>query len=258
MHVSLNGRSPGALLLPLLVILASQPVAASAPARPAQGPEVQIRQADSAFWAAFERCDAKSMAALFTTDAEFYHDRTGLTVGAMPIAASMMRGPCGKRGERVTRRAVPSSIRFEPLAGGFGLLTGEHRFLRSIDGGAAQPSGSARFISLWQQSAGRWRMRRVVSFGHAAGVPELAPVKLSAAALLDLAGEYTGEGSALVRVRGDELVLTSGGTDFVLVPLAPDRFGVADRPLQFQFKGDTLIVMENGSVAARMRRVPRK
>ena len=37
--------------------------------------EADVRLADAAFWAAYNRCDEQAMSALFTEDAEFYQFR---------------------------------------------------------------------------------------------------------------------------------------------------------------------------------------
>lgn len=58
-----------------------------------------------------------------------------------------------------------------------------------------------------------------------------------------------------MRVDAGMLTLASGGAEFKLVPIGPGRFGVADRPVQFLFAGETVAVVENGATAANMKRV---
>lgn len=220
--------------------------------------EAKVRQADAAFWDAYNRCDQRSMASLFTPDAEFYHDKTGLNVGRKQVAASMMRGPCSNpKASRLRREPLSETIRYDPLAGGFALLSGEHRFLLTADGKAEQPSGMARFMTVWQRVGTRWLMRRVVSYAHGPDVPRLVSIPVSREVLTRLTGDYAGEGGADARVRidGDVLTLASGGATFRLVPIAPRRFGVADRPVQFAFAEDVVEVVENGTTVARMQRV---
>jgi ketosteroid isomerase-like protein len=216
-------------------------------------PEAQVRAANDAFWAAFNRCDAAAMAPAFTEDVEFYHDKTGLTATRAAVVKSMVDGPCGDPAHiRVRREAVAGSERFDPLAGGYALLTGEHRFLSSKDGGDFHHDGIARYIELWQQTDAGWRMRRVVSYDHHPERPDLHPVAVPAQQLAALAGTYGGDpsGPIIVTLAGDHLTVASGHAVFDLVPLGGDRFGVADRWLEFTFADGRLEVREEGKLVA--------
>ena len=222
-----------------------------------QTPEAEVRQADAAFWNAYNRCDERAMESLFTVDAEFYHDKTGLNTGRKQVAQSMMRGPCADpKSSRLRREPIDETIRYDPLAGGFALLSGEHRFLLTPQGAPEQPSGMARFTTVWQRVGARWLMRRVVSYAHGPDVPQLVMVPVSREVLARLTGTYAGEGGAdaQVRIEGGVLILASGGAVFRLVPIGPGRFGVIGRPLQFAFGDDAVEVLENGATVVRMRR----
>lgn len=242
-----------ALTLPVLALL---PGTAMAQLQPTAA-EAAVRQADAAFWNAFNRCDKRAMAALFTSDAEFYHDKTGLNVGRSAVASSMMRGPCASpQKQRLRREAISESIRFDPLAGGFAMLSGEHRFLETKAGEPERPSGMARFTSIWQRVGAKWQMRRVVSYDHGPERVKLAPVAASSQELAAWVGDYAMEDgpSAQVRLVNGALTLSSNGTVFNLVPIGPGRFGVSNRPVQFYFSADTLEVQEGGRTVAHMRR----
>jgi ketosteroid isomerase-like protein len=220
-------------------------------------PEAQVRAANDTFWAAFNRCDAAAMAPVFTDDVEFYHDKTGLTAGRAAVVKSMADGPCGDPSHiRVRREAVAGSERFDPLAGGYALLTGEHRFLSSKDGGDFRHDGIARYIELWQQTDAGWQMRRVVSYDHHPERPDLHPVAVPPQHLAALAGTYVGDpsGPITVALAGDHLTVASGHAMFDLVPLGGDRFGVADRWLTFVFAQAQLTVTEEGKVVATARK----
>lgn len=172
-------RITPALTVPLLALMPGTATARSQPTPT----ELAVRQADAAFWTAFNRCDQGAMAALFTSDAEFYHDKTGLKAGRLAVASSMMRGPCATRQKRIRREAIEESIRFDPLAGGFALFSGEHRFLETKAGEPERPSGMARFTSVWQQVGARWQMRRVASYDHGPERVKLVPVVAPSQAL---------------------------------------------------------------------------
>ena len=79
------------------------------------------------------------------------------------IVASMMSGPCSNGpADRFRREAVPGTERFDMLAGGFAMLTGEQRFVASGD----QQSGVGGYVEIWQETPAGWQMRRVVSYDH--------------------------------------------------------------------------------------------
>lgn len=240
--------------LPVLALMPGTAIARSQPT----ATEIPVRQADAAFWTAFNRCDQRAMAALFTSDAEFYHDKTGLKVGRSAVASSMMRGPCANpQKQRIRREAVEEGIRFDPLAGGFALLAGEHRFVETKAGEPERPSGMARFTTVWQRVGAKWQMRRIVSYDHGPERVKLAPIKVSSQALAAWVGDYAMESgpSAKVRLVDGALTLSSNQTVFNLVPIGPGRFGVSDRLVQFSFSANALEVQEGGKIVAQMRRV---
>lgn len=219
--------------------------------------EQAVRKADQAFWAAFNGCDQTGMAEHFTNDVEFYHDKTGLTQSRGAVTASMFTGPCANPAAlRVRREAIVGTDRFYPLADGFAMLEGEHRFLATHSGRSERHDGKARYFELWQRDrANLWRMRRVVSFDHRADEPALASTPLSTAEARRYLGHYVAaDGSAMVVSDEGGLTLRSGSAIFPLVRLAVGRFGTPGRWLEFQFKGDNLAVVEEGRQVAQGRR----
>ena len=56
--------------------------------------EQAVRAADARYWQAFNGCDFDAMGGLLTADVEFYHDKTGLTVGRQAVLDSLRNGPC--------------------------------------------------------------------------------------------------------------------------------------------------------------------
>lgn len=109
------------------------------------------------FEAAFVTCDADKFRALFTEDAEFYHDRTGAAVG--DAARTMKSCP---RDNGVTRTLVPGSLEVYPMQGYGAIQIGRHVFARKGESG----SEVARFVHLWKRENGVWRLARVLSFDH--------------------------------------------------------------------------------------------
>jgi hypothetical protein len=109
------------------------------------------------FEAAFVSCDADKFRALFTDDAEFYHDRTGLSVGE--AARTMKSCP---RSNGVTRTLVPGSLEVYPMQGYGAIQIGKHVFAKAGEPG----SETAQFVHLWKREGNGWRLARVLSFDH--------------------------------------------------------------------------------------------
>lgn len=118
------------------------------------------------FEAAFVTCDAGRFRALFTDDAEFYHDRTGASFGE--AARTMKSCP---RDNGVTRTLIPGSLEVYPMQGYGAVQIGRHSFARKDEPGAEV----ARFVHLWKLDNGGWRLARVLSFDHRPAVAERGP-----------------------------------------------------------------------------------
>ena len=215
--------------------------------------EREVRQADEAFWSAFNRCDAAAMASRFAGDAEFYHDKTGLTTTRAGVTASMTAGPCGDQAKkRLRREPISGASRYDMLAGGYALLSGQHRFYVAMDGRPKQHDSIARYIELWQKSPAGWQMRRIVSYDHQPDLPNLKAVPVSASILAGYLGTYrASDGSVMLVKKGDKgLELVAGPSSFTLVPLGGGSFGTLGRWLIFRFDKDQLEVVEEGRVVA--------
>ena len=109
------------------------------------------------FDAAFVRCDGARFRAIFTEDAEFYHDKSGASVGE--AARTLQSCP---RDNGVTRTLVSGSLEVYPMKGYGAIQMGRHVFARKGEPGAEE----AKFVHLWKQENGAWRLARVLSFDH--------------------------------------------------------------------------------------------
>lgn len=109
------------------------------------------------FEAAFVTCDAAKFRAVFTEDAEFYHDKTGASFGeAVKVLKSCPRD------NGVTRTLVPGSLEVYSMQGYGAVQIGRHVFARKGELGSEE----AKFVHLWKREAGGWRLARVLSFDH--------------------------------------------------------------------------------------------
>ena len=118
-----------------------------------------IAAADTALFAATNRCDLTMLATYFTDDLEFYHDRSGLSVGKADLLQKTRDNICGK----MVRELVPGSLEVHELPGFGAVQLGTHRFLHPSEPGNV---GMARFIHVWKNTNGAWQVSRVISYGH--------------------------------------------------------------------------------------------
>jgi len=120
-----------------------------------------IQQLDKQVFDAIDRCDMKAEASFWSDDAEFYHDKNGLLAGGAQIVDAIKNNLCGK----VKRELVPGTLEVYPLAGYGAVEIGVHRFLHPYeqDHGVV---GEAKFIHIWQNKDGAWKITRVISIDH--------------------------------------------------------------------------------------------
>jgi hypothetical protein len=232
-------------------------VAVTPSAEPSAEAQRQVEEADTAFWAAFNACDPKRMAELFTPDVEFYHDKTGATIGNAAVVRSMMVGPCGTPGLHVRREAVAGSLSYDPVPGFGAILTGRHRFVSRRDNEAEHLDGEARFAVVWQMNSGTMRMRRVLSFAHGPAIemPAAEQVSVPIDTLKSYVGRYSSKmGDIVVTLTRGQLHLQSGGLSTDLVPLGSQAFQARGRSVRFEFSFDSsgrkLLVKEGGATVA--------
>ena len=131
-------------------------------ARSAVAPEplVQtIKALDSQLFDAYNRCDLEKFGSLLADDLEFYHDKTGLSRGRQALVDGVKNNICSK----VTRELVPGTLEVYPIANYGAVEIGVHRFHHPQDSGNV---GDAKFIHLWQNKDGVWKVTRVISFDH--------------------------------------------------------------------------------------------
>ena len=221
--------------------------------------ERSVRDADAAFWRAFNSCSAEGMAPFFTDDVEFYQERTGLTHSRPAVVMSMMKGPCGTPGLHMRREIVASSVKFNAVPGFGAILAGQHIFYERQGDGPEKPAALASFTVVWKFQAGRWLMTRVVSYDHQSVpyAPSAMRIALPPSVLQRYVGTYhtANFGDIDVSLEGGVLKLHSGGLRVTLAASAADHFYALERDLKFTFSetADSFAigVEENGAIIAR-------
>lgn len=119
-----------------------------------------IVRLDSAFFGYYNSCGdhLEAYAAFFSDSIEFYHDQGGLSTSKKEIIDATKRNICGK----VTRELVKGSIEVYPIKGYGAVEIGLHKFHNNQEP-AGTPSEPGRFMIIWQNMEGDWKIRRVVS-----------------------------------------------------------------------------------------------
>lgn len=151
----------------LLVPLAGLCVAQAPPQTSAAEPAAlfsTVKELDARLFNAYNTCDLSTLGAMVSDDLEFYHDLTGLSKGRAPFLAAIKQNVCGK----VHRELLPETLEVYPLKGFGAVELGVHRF--SHPGHPADEMGDARFVTLWQNDRGVWKVTRVISYEHNHGL----------------------------------------------------------------------------------------
>jgi hypothetical protein len=134
-------------------------------ARSTASPELiaNITRLDSAMFSAFNAHDAEALAAFFTSDLEFYHDKGGYS-GFDSTMVNFRRLFDRNRDTGMRRDLVPESLEVHPI-GSFGALEiCKHRFCHRENG--REDCGTFKNIMVWRNDGGTWRVSRVISYDH--------------------------------------------------------------------------------------------
>ena len=120
---------------------------------------------DKVVFEAYNNCDVELFKTYFSDDAEFYHDKGGVTLGAEKLAESVQKNLCSNPELKIHREVVPGTLQVYPMDNYGAILTGEHYFYE-VTATGKKPTGRAKFTHLWQYKDGKWKMTRVLSYDH--------------------------------------------------------------------------------------------
>ena len=120
-----------------------------------------IQKLDTQLFDAYNHCDLEKFGSFLADDLEFYHDQSGLTRSRQATVEAVKNNICGK----VTRELVPGTLEVHPLANFGAVEIGTHRF-HHPGHEDTEAVGEAKFIHLWQNTNGAWKITRVISFDH--------------------------------------------------------------------------------------------
>lgn len=123
---------------------------------------VTIKSLDAKLFDAVNSCDLSVLGSMVSDDLEFYHDQTGLSVGKAPFLAAIKQNICGK----VQRTLIENTLEVYPLNGYGAVEVGIHRFHHPNE---PDNVGDAKFVHIWHNDNGVWKITRVISYEHNEG-----------------------------------------------------------------------------------------
>jgi Domain of unknown function (DUF4440)/Carboxypeptidase regulatory-like domain len=121
--------------------------------------EQTVASLDRALFDAYNTCDLATFKSLLADDIEFYHDKTGVTLGKDKLTEAIKNNICGK----VTRELV-GKLEVYPMQGIGAVEIGVHRFHHP--GQTPDVVGEAKLVQLWVYKDGAWKVSRIFSFDH--------------------------------------------------------------------------------------------
>ncbi|MBX2966730.1 MAG: nuclear transport factor 2 family protein [Cyclobacteriaceae bacterium] len=121
----------------------------------------KIHALDSTLFTAFNTCDIETFKSMFATDLEFYHDKGGLTGYEHTVNA--IKGNC-ERKLGLVRTLVPGSMEVYPIGDYGAVQIASHQFCHVENG--KNDCGIFKFIHVWKNDKGTWKISRVISYDH--------------------------------------------------------------------------------------------
>ena len=122
----------------------------------------KIASLDSSLFDAYNGCDLKKFESFFSDDLEFYHDKDGLINSRKSLVDSIKTNICGQ----VRREIVAGTLEVYPIPGYGAIEAGSHRFYQRQKGKTEKAGGAAKFLMVWQNKGGEWKITRVISYAH--------------------------------------------------------------------------------------------
>jgi len=121
----------------------------------------EIAKMDSILFAEFNAKHFEAFKNLFTEDLEWFQDNDGL-VPYQKVFENF--GNAFGNENRLTRELVKESLEVHPLKNYGAIEIGTHQF-RHMEKGKEE-IGTFKFLMIWQNKDGAWKISRVVSYDH--------------------------------------------------------------------------------------------
>ena len=114
---------------------------------------------DTKFFDAYNQCDLATLGSMVEDGLEFYHDKTGLTIGKQAFLDAIKNNICGQ-----TQRTLVGSLEVYSLHDYGAVEIGVHRFTHPNH--PELSVGEAKFVTVWHYKDGSWKISRAISFDH--------------------------------------------------------------------------------------------
>ena len=122
----------------------------------------EITRMDSILFDAYNTRNLEKLKTMFSEDLEFYHDIDGLTGYQKNMEAFKNNF---EKNSPVRRELINGSTEVYALKNYGAIQVGQHRFCRKADVNNDN-CGVFKFVHIWQQKDGQWKITRVISYGH--------------------------------------------------------------------------------------------
>jgi hypothetical protein len=122
---------------------------------------------DDVLFEAFNSCNFERFAGLMTDDIEFYHDQSGLMLSPKTqMEALKIRCAEQEKNGILRRELVKSSLEVYPIKNYGAVEIGVHNFYRTLPGQKEKLTTTAKFVQIWREKDGEWKVSRIISYGH--------------------------------------------------------------------------------------------
>jgi len=122
---------------------------------------IKITQLDSSMFSAFNSKNIEEMKTYFTKDLEWYQDNGGLN-GFDKVFSNFQS--MFNRNYDLKRSLIKESLEVHPIEGYGAIEIGKHQF-KHVENGKLE-IGTFKFVMIWKNDKGGWKISRVISFGH--------------------------------------------------------------------------------------------
>ena len=116
---------------------------------------------DSALFSAYNEKNLNLMKTYFTNDLELYQDNGGL-INFEKVFYNFQS--IFNREYTLTRSLIKESLEVHPIEGYGAIELGSHQF-KHIENGKLEV-GTFRFLMIWKNDKGNWKISRVISYDH--------------------------------------------------------------------------------------------
>jgi len=120
-----------------------------------------IARLDSVLFAAYNSKNLELMKSYFTNDLEWYQDNGGL-IHYEQVFINFQS--IFNRDYDLTRNLVGKTLEVHPIKGYGAIETGSHQFSH-VENGKLE-IGTFKFLMIWKNDNGNWKVSRVISYDH--------------------------------------------------------------------------------------------